>query len=48
MLKHIRIEPFLNSRPFINDPGFISTRSAIPASVQKHPGDYKRSDNMAG
>ena len=36
-------QPFLNGRPFKNHHVFISTRNALPASVYKHPGVYKRS-----
>ena len=35
-------------RPFKNDRAFLSTRSALLASVYKHPGMYKRSANMTG
>ena len=45
-LGQVRVQPFLNGRPFKNHRAFISTRNALPASVYKHPGIYKRSANM--
>ena len=45
-IKQVRDQPYLNGRPFKNDRAFISTRSALPASVYKHPGVYKRSASL--
>ena len=44
----VRVQPFINGCPFKNDRAFISTRSALPVSVYKHPGVYKLSANMTG
>ena len=44
----VRVQPFINGRPFRNDRAFITNRSALPASVNKHRGVYKRSAYMTG
>ena len=44
----VRVQPFLNGHPFINDCAFISTRSALQVRVYKPPGDYKWVANIAG
>ena len=46
--KQVRVQPFFNDCPFKNHHAFISTRNALPASVYKHPGIYKRLANMTG
>ena len=47
-IKQVQVQPFINGRPFKNDRAFTSTRKALPASVYKYPGVYKRSANMTG
>ena len=44
----VRVQLFLNGRPFKNHCVFISTRNALPASVYKNLGIYKRLVNMTG
>ena len=39
----VRVQPFINGRPFQNDRAFLSTHSTLPASFYKHPGVFKRS-----
>ena len=40
VINQVRVQPFLNGHPFKIDRAFISTRSALPASVFKHLGVY--------
>ena len=44
----VRVQPFLNGRPFKNQHVFIDTRKTLPASAYKHQGLYKRSAIMTG
>ena len=47
-LEQVQVQLFVNGRPFISDRAFISTCSALPASIYKLPSVYKRATNIAG